>query len=336
MSVPPHTSSNGVLKSLLQTFELPTTWTVIPAQQYTEYISPEVFNQLIANINIIKGDLAYNDPVSNIFEINTILETIPDSITSAVNQRVLQELVPITNKVTALETATTELNSDIVQESSLRALGDSQLETKIEDLSKQIQYSKIDSMMVIPSIDVKSTYQINGVTYKWELPFPTIFQGKLEDGTTPPTPPTITNLADVVISSFNQTKADRDSLKAELLTEINLRPVPIHITSTEQVDPYYFYENSPVYIKHLIDIPLGNDTTTSFGHGITGFKNAINMYGWAVNSVTGDIISFPNGTNNAGQTESIYIKCDTTNLNMTTNSDLSAYKLNLTIRYLKT
>lgn len=92
-------------------------------------------------------------------------------------------------------------------------------------------------------------------------------------------------------------------------------------------------DGRPVYQKTISFGALPNTTTKSVAHGVSNIGNVIDSFGWA--SINGTYYDIPHV--DANTTNDVQVSVSTTNINITTASDLSsATTAYVTIRYTKT
>ena len=108
----------------------PTTYNEVKSQQPENYILAEDINQIIANIEVIKGGSSSETPVINIKSLN---EKADDTITNLNN-----EIQNRTNKDSELKSQIDRLNESLTNESNTREETDTSLQTQITELNQSL------------------------------------------------------------------------------------------------------------------------------------------------------------------------------------------------------
>ena len=108
----------------------PTTYNEVKSQQPENYILAEDINQIIANIEVIKGGSSSETPVINIKSLN---EKADDTITNLNN-----EIQNRANKDSELKSQIDRLNESLTNESNTREETDTSLQTQITELNQSL------------------------------------------------------------------------------------------------------------------------------------------------------------------------------------------------------
>ena len=112
----------------------PTEYNEIEAQQPDTTIFAEDINQIIRNVEVVKGGASAEPPVSNIKELKERADELDNKLYNETNNRI--------NSDESLQAQINTLNSNLTEEVSNRENGDNTLQTQIDTLDSQVEALK--------------------------------------------------------------------------------------------------------------------------------------------------------------------------------------------------